>query len=270
MTRLKIYQADAFADELFAGNPAAVVPLEEWLPDETLLKIAQENNLSETAYTVRIDAGRYHIRWFTPGGEVPLCGHATLATSHILWTEEGETSDYLTFECLSGELEVVRTKTGYRMDFPSLPPKPIETPEGLADALGAEPVEVQAGHYLLARFRTADDVLALKPDFKALAALPLDEREGLARMSVMATAPGEGEFDFVSRFFAPQVGIDEDPVTGSAHCTLTPYWAEQLDKDMLRARQVSARGGNLVCHMSAARVLLEGNCVTYLWGEIAV
>ena len=264
-----LYQVDAFAELMFEGNPAAVVPLQQWPTDRLLLHIAQENNLSETAYVIRKGAGRYDLRWFTPGGEVPLCGHATLATSHVLWTELEEEAEELCFETLSGELRVTRAGDAYRMDFPADPPRIISPPDGLAEALGAAPKAVMAGQYILAIFPEAEDVSNLKPDMKALAALPLDERAGVARMSVVATAPGEGDVDFVSRFFAPQVGIDEDPVTGSAHCILAPYWADRLGRTKLRARQISARGGTLICEVKGDRVLLEGACVTYLRGRIA-
>lgn len=268
MTELDIYQADAFAGRLFAGNPAAVIPLEDWLSDETLQAIAVENNLSETAYLVKQGEGRYRLRWFTPGYEVPLCGHATLASAHILYTELGETSDALKFETLSGELTVKRDGARYVMDFPADPPTDTDAPDNLGEALGATPAAVLRGQYLLAIFDDAKTVRGLAPDMHGLIALTHPER-GVSD-SVIVTAPGEGEFDFISRFFAPSAGIPEDPVTGSAHCTLTPYWAKRLGKEFLKAFQASPRGGVVGCRLLGDRVELTGAAVTYLRGRIVI
>ncbi|MEM9232899.1 MAG: PhzF family phenazine biosynthesis protein [Pseudomonadota bacterium] len=268
MTRYRMYQVDAFTDRLFAGNPAGVMPLEEWLPDQTLQAIAAENNLAETAFIIPEGPGRYHLRWFTPGVEVPLCGHATLATAHVLWTEEKIAADCLTFETLSGELRVERAGGRYKMDFPADPPVPIDLPLGMTEALEGNPVAMLAGQYLMARFGSQAEIEALSPDFRALSSIRTERGRGAAEDCVVATAPGKDGYDFVSRFFGPTVGIDEDPVTGSAHCMLAPYWAAELGKSELKARQISPRGGDLLCTVEGDRVLLEGSCVTYLRGEI--
>lgn len=268
MPELDLYQVDAFADRLFAGNPAAVIPLRDWLPDEALQAIAVENNLSETAYFIRQGDGRYHLRWFTPGYEVSLCGHATLASAHILYTELGEEVDALKFETLSGELTVARDGADYVMDFPADPPVETVAPVNLAAALGAAPAAVLRGQYLLAVYDDETTLRGLNPDMHEL--ITLSRPENGVGDSVIVTAPGEGEYDFVSRFFAPTAGIPEDPVTGSAHCTLAPYWAERLGKDALNAFQASARGGFVGCRVAGDRVELTGAAVTYLRGRIVV
>ncbi|MBB4659435.1 PhzF family phenazine biosynthesis protein [Parvularcula dongshanensis] len=275
MTEHTLYQVDAFADRLFAGNPAGVMILDEFFPDETLQAIAMENNLAETAFAVRKGAGAYDLRWFTPGAEVPLCGHATLATAHVLWAEEGEDAERFSFDTLSGPLHVERTGEGYTLDFPADPPVPVEAPDGLAEALGTEPESVLAGQYLLAVLKDEAAVRALRPNLLALEAVGLPRGRGTAENCVCVTAPGEvcvtaeGEaYDFVSRFFAPTVGITEDPVTGSAHCMLTPYWAERLGKTTLFAFQASARGGAVACELAGDRVRLTGSAFTYLRGTI--
>jgi PhzF family phenazine biosynthesis protein len=260
---IPIYQIDAFADRLFAGNPAAVCPLEAWLPDETLQAIALENNLSETAYFVPLEPGHYHIRWFTPGREVALCGHATLATAHVLFRELGFAGTRLRFESRSGELVVERDDDWLVLDFPSQPPQACETPAGLLEALGGEAQEVwfSAEDYVVV-YGSEQAIRGLQPDFSRLASV---EARGVA-----VTAAGNGGVDFVSRFFAPRVGINEDPVTGSAHCKLTPFWSERLGKAELLARQLSPRGGELRCRLEGERVLLAGRGVSYLKGRITV
>lgn len=259
---IPIYQVDAFAERLFGGNPAAVCPLETWLPDETLQAIAAENNLSETAFFIPLDDG-YHIRWFTPKREVALCGHATLATAHVLFHELGYSGERLRFASLSGELVVEREGDRLVLDFPSQPPQPCEVPAGLLEALGGEPLEVwfSAEDYLVV-YGAAQAIRDLRPDFARLAQV---EARGIA-----VTAPGEGEVDFASRFFAPRVGINEDPVTGSAHCKLTPLWSRRLDKTKLLARQLSSRGGEVHCRLNGERVLLAGRGVSYLKGRITI
>ncbi len=259
-TTIPIYQLDAFADRPFAGNPAAVCPLGAWLPDDRLQAIAAENNLSETAFFVRRDDGDYDLRWFTPAIEVDLCGHATLASAHVVLNRLIPDADSVTFHTRSGPLTVTRDGDRLSMDFPAQPPAPGDMP-GLADALGATPVEIQVGRYIVAVFGDAASVVALEPDFRALARLdpPL----------IVATAPGD-DCDFVSRFFAPGAGVDEDPVTGSAHCILIPFWAERLGKTDLLARQVSKRGGTLWCRHSGTRVTMAGHCTPYLEGRITV
>lgn len=258
--KLSIYQVDAFTREAFHGNPAAVVPLEEWLPPETMLAIAAENNLAETAFFIK-SGDSYELRWFTPEIEIDLCGHATLASAHVLWNELGYDADTIRFQTKSGELTVTREGELMTLDFPSRPAEEADAPEGLAEILGGIPQRVLKSRDYLAVFNTEAEVLALRPDFRALSELGVH--------AVIATAPGDTS-DFVSRFFAPSVGVDEDPVTGSAHSTLIPYWAEQLGKNELYARQVSKRGGELFCELRGDRVRIGGNAVLYLKGEIDV
>jgi len=258
---LPLYQIDAFADRPFAGNPAAVCPLDDWLPDETLQTIALENNLSETAFIVR-RGDDFDLRWFTPALEVDLCGHATLATGHLILRLLEPGREEVGFDTRSGRLTVTRDGDGLTMDFPALPPQQAVDPsEPLVAPLGHAPTElyaVEKAHgmpYRMAVYDSAEAVAALRPQFSGLGA------------NVIATAAGE-DVDFVSRFFAPMSGIDEDPVTGSAHCTLTPYWANRLDKSDLTARQISARGGELGCRLAGDRVFITGKCVLYLEGRI--
>ncbi|MDD2813075.1 MAG: PhzF family phenazine biosynthesis protein [Bacteroidales bacterium] len=254
-----IYQVDAFASRLFSGNPAAVVPMDEWPDDEVLQRIATENNLSETAFF--IPAGdHFHLRWFTPTVEVDLCGHATLATAHVLFKEREWPADQLLFESRSGMLRVYRESGRYILDFPFDEAEPVEAPKGLIESIGKEPLYVYRGKtdYLLI-YDKQSDIERLKPDFQALSKV---EARG-----VIVSAPGEW-VDFVSRFFCPQVGIHEDPVTGSAHTTLTPYWSRQLAKQELTARQLSERGGDLICRNRGNRIEIAGEAVTYLRGEI--
>lgn len=270
MTTLPLYQVDAFTDQMFSGNPAAVVPLDAWLPDNVLQSIAAENNLAETAFIVprEGESDTWHLRWFTPRVEVPLCGHATLATAHVLWSARGVSAGELHFDTLSGRLSVRSAGDAYDMDFPADPPREIGMLGGLSEALGAQPKTVLAGQYLMAVMPDRTTVEALAPDFAALGRLKAPGRDGPAEMCVIATAQGEDALDFVSRFFAPSVGIDEDPVTGSAHALLAPYWAARLGKTNLSARQVSSRGGDIHCAVKGERVILRGQCVTYLAGEI--
>ncbi|PWC53035.1 PhzF family phenazine biosynthesis protein [Azospirillum sp. TSO22-1] len=261
--RLPIYQVDAFADAVFAGNPAAVVPLEAWLPDATLLAIAAENNLSETAFFVR-GGDDCELRWFTPAVEVDLCGHATLATAFVISTilEPGrERFAFATRQ--AGTLTVTREGKRFVLDFPARPPAAVDPHPNLLPALGGpKPVAVLGGRDYLVVYDDAAAVRELKPDMTRLAALD--------RFAVSVTAPGEGGLDFVSRFFAPGKGVPEDSVTGSAHCTLIPYWAQRLGKTTLSARQVSARGGNLACELVGDRVKIGGTAVLYLEGVIHV
>lgn len=256
---LRQFQIDAFASRPFEGNPAAVCPLERWLPDAVLQAIADENNLSETAFFVPSAKG-FALRWFTPVREVDLCGHATLATAHALYEHLGHGAPAITFETRSGELVVARRDGRLVMDFPACAPQPrADMADALADALGRRPLEVLAGEDYLAVFETEAEVRALTPDQALLALLDL--------RGVCVTAPGL-EYDFVSRFFAPKFGIPEDPVTGSAHCMLAPYWAGRLGRDALRARQVSRRGGEIGCELRGERVLLSGRAVTFMSAEI--
>ncbi len=263
---MKLYWVDAFTSRPFTGNPAAVVPLTAWPDDERLQRIAFENGLSETVYFVRTGPGRFHLRWFTPALEVELCGHATLASAHVLFTELGESGPMLTFDTRSGPLTVARRPDGLlELDFPSLPPGPCASSPAAAlaclDRAPREVLQVPGKQRYVAIYGTEAEVRALRPDFAGLARL--------GDVRVIATAPGDS-VDFVSRFFAPGAGVPEDPVTGSAHCTLAPYWAGRLGRTRLRARQVSARGGEIDCTLVGDRVRLAGEAVLYLRGEILV
>ncbi|MDF1859481.1 MAG: PhzF family phenazine biosynthesis protein [Verrucomicrobiales bacterium] len=260
--QLPIYQVDAFAERVFEGNPAAVVPLSSWLPDETMQAIAMENQLSETAFFLPEGEG-YALRWFTPTTEVDLCGHATLATAHVLFTEEGVPGESIRFSSRSGILTVNRLERGYSMDFPLDRPGPAsELPAEVTEALGATVKEVLRGREdLVAVLESESEVRSLAPAMENIRRL--DAR------GILVTAPGDG-CDFVSRCFFPRFGIDEDPVTGSAHTTLAPFWAEVLKTNSLSARQISERGGNVHCHIEGDRISLSGNAVTYLQGRILV
>jgi PhzF family phenazine biosynthesis protein len=258
--RLPIFQVDAFTSRVFAGNPAAVVPLAAWLPDLTLQAIAAENNLSETAFLVG-GAGEYEIRWMTPLAEVDLCGHATLASAFVILTRIEPERTAVRFTSRSGPLPVDRQGELLVLDFPARPPRPAAPPAGLAEALGRAPQSVLESRDLLAVYESEDEVRALRPDMARL--------EATGVHAVIATARGR-EADFVSRFFAPRLGVPEDPVTGSAHCTLVPYWADRLGRESLRALQVSARGGELLCERRGGRVRIAGRAVLYLEGSIEV
>lgn len=256
--RLPIYQVDAFSRRRFAGNPAAVCPLKKWLPDAVLQQIAAENNLAETAFFVGEPDG-YRLRWFTPEVEIDLCGHATLAAAYVLMDCLGFGGDRVTFHSRSGPLLVWRTGDMLTLDFPSRPGARQPADPALAAALGAEPEAIYAARDTMCVFRTAAEVAALRPNMEALARLD--------SFAVIATAPGE-DCDFVSRFFAPKAGINEDPVTGSAHCTLTPYWAQRLGKTEMFARQISARGGELWVEEREDRVRISGYGALYMTGFI--
>jgi PhzF family phenazine biosynthesis protein len=258
--KLPLYQVDAFTSRVFGGNPAAVCPLEAWLPDAQLQAIALENNLSETAFFVKEPSG-WHLRWFTPTTEVDLCGHATLGAAYVLFHHLRPGLERVEFASRSGPLVVTRDGDWLALDFPSRPPRPCAPPAGLAEALGATPRETLAARDLIAVFDSEAQVRALKPDMAKLAALEF--------FSVVPTAPGT-DADFVSRFFGPRVGVPEDPVTGSSHCSLIPYWAQRLGKTSLFARQVSARGGELKCELQGERVRIAGRGVLYLEGQITV
>lgn len=257
-----MYTVDAFTDQAFRGNPAAVCLNETWLKDAVLQHIAAEMNLSETAFLVPREDGDWDLRWFTPASEVDLCGHATLAAAHIIFSEVDAELREVHFHTRSGRLSVSRTGELLVMDFPSDPATTCAAPRDLIQGLGAEPEEVLASraHYL-AVYEREEQVRALSPDLSAL---------GQLDRHVIATAPCAGRADFVSRFFAPRVGIPEDPVTGSAHCTLTPYWAQRLGEQRLEARQVSRRGGTLYVQDSGERVQIAGHAVSVLRGELSV
>ena len=251
---------DAFTDRAFGGNPAAVVPLDAWPADALMQRMAFEHGLSETAFLVRTGAARFRLRWFTPRIEIDLCGHATLASAHALFNELGQAGDTVTFDTRSGPLTVLRRgESTLEMDFPSRPAAPAEPPAALVQALGHSPASAAAnGRMWLCIYPDAEEVRALQPDHAALATVTPGR--------IIVTAPGR-DCDFVSRFFAPDAGIAEDPVTGSAHCTLVPYWAARLGRPRLHARQVSARGGELWCELAGDRVRMAGRAVTYLRGE---
>ncbi|HEY1203313.1 MAG: PhzF family phenazine biosynthesis protein [Bryobacteraceae bacterium] len=258
--RLPLYQIDAFTGRLFAGNPAAVCPLDQWLEASTMQAIAAENNLSETAFFVRRGDG-YELRWFTPATEVDLCGHATLASAFVVFEFLEPAAEAVRFETRSGELTVRRQDGLLVMDFPARPPEPCAPDPALAAALGKAPRELWETRDYLAVYESEEDVRSLAPDMKALAAV--------GHFAVCVTAPGR-EADFVSRFFAPASGVPEDPVTGSAHCALAPYWSRRLGKKDLHALQVSARGGELFCHDGGDRVRIAGQAVKYLEGFISL
>jgi len=258
---LRLYQIDAFTPELFRGNPAGVCPLETWLSDDLMQKIAMENNLAETAFYVRT-GDRYRIRWFTPAVEVDLCGHATLAAAHVIFNFDHYSGEAIELDSRSGLLRVRREGDLLTLDFPADPYRPVDPPAGLAAALGAPPREVYRGKTdYLAVYGSQAEIEAMKPDFGRLARI---EARG-----VIVTAPGS-EADFVSRFFAPQVGIDEDPVTGSAHTTLTPYWAGRLGKTEMNAIQLSKRRGWLRLRLNGDRVEIAGRARAYLEGRIQI
>ena len=255
--RLPVYQIDAFTNRPFAGNPAAVMPLETWLPDGILQSIAAENNLSETAFFVAEGNG-YRIRWFTPAVEVDLCGHATLASAFVLMTELRLGLAEVHFQSRSGELVVARQGDRFVLDFPARPAQQLESLDGLEAAMGIRPTEIWKARDVMAVLDSEAQVRDLRPDQALLAKLPL--------WSLIVTAKGE-DVAFVSRFFAPAQGIQEDPVTGSSHCTLVPYWAQVLGKSELYARQVSARGGELWCELAGHRVKIAGQAVKVMQGE---
>lgn len=258
--RARIFQIDAFTTRRFAGNPAAVVLLASFPEDSAMQAIAGENNLAETAFLVP-DGSNYRLRWFTPLTEVPLCGHATLASAAVVMERLEPQRASTIFHSASGPLTVTRTGATYVMDFPARPSERVAAPPDLAAALGVAPVEVLANAFnYMARLENAHTVRALAPDMALISRM---DRSGL-----IVTAPGDEGHDFVSRYFAPAKGVPEDPVTGAAHCMLAPYWAESLGKTEFRAYQASRRGGEIVCRVIGDRVELEGACVFYLEGEV--
>jgi PhzF family phenazine biosynthesis protein len=257
---IPIYQVDAFASQVFAGNPAAVCPLEAWLPDEVMQSIAAENNLSETAFFVR-RGDDFDLRWFTPAHEAPMCGHATLGSAYVIINFLEPARREARFHTLSGELIVTRDGDDYCLDLPLQPPKRVADSAEMTAALGATPAELWESAYMLAVFSDEAQIANLSPDFAKVAALEKGQ--------VIVTAPGK-TCDFVSRFFAPAAGIPEDPVTGSAHTILAPYWGQRLDKTHMAARQISARGGELAVELRGDRVLLTGRVASYMQGSIRV
>ena len=259
--KLKQYQIDAFTGKVFKGNPAAVCPLDKWLDDGVLLSIAAENNLSETAFFIPSNKG-FKLRWFTPVTEVDLCGHATLATAHVIFNIAGFAGSSVTFETRSGDIIVERNGSLLSMDFPSKPPKPCVAPDLLVKGLGHIPAEVLSAMDYFAVYEDEDAIYSIKPDYALLEKLDL-------RGSVV-TAPGK-DVDFVSRFFAPKLGVPEDPVCGSAHCELAPYWAEKLNKRNLTAKQLSFRGGDIFCKLKGNNIItISGQAVTFMEAEIMI
>ena len=258
--KLPIFQIDAFSDKVFGGNPACVVPLENWLKDEVLLKIAQENAVAETAFFVK-SVKNFHLRWFTPDIEMDLCGHATLATAHCILSELKLESEKVIFETLSGELEVSLKKESYLMDLPRRDPISTSLPNEIKNALNIQPVEVlKSRDYLLVyeNQKNVEDIVIDREIFDQI---------NLNPGGVIVTAKGDN-CDFVSRYFTPQATILEDPVTGSAHCTLTPYWFKILNKNIMNAQQISERKGELLCEIKKDRVFISGNAITYFKGQI--
>ena len=258
--KIPCFYVAAFTEEIFRGNPAAVCLLEAWLPPATLQNIAAENNLSETAFVVP-QGDAYELRWFTPTMEMDLCGHATLAAAFVLFRERNQTGATIAFHSRSGRLNVTRVGEILTLDFPSRPAEPCAPPELLIRGLGRRPEQTGKARDYLAVFDSAETVRTLQPDFGAL--------QKLDCLGVIATAPGS-DCDFVSRFFAPAAGVNEDPVTGSAHCTLIPYWSQRLGKARLCAQQISRRGGKLFCEQVGDRVRIGGKAVLYLRGEIVL
>lgn len=258
--KIPLYQIDAFTNNLFKGNPAAVCPLDNWLNDQTLLSIAAENNLSETAFFVKENAG-YRLRWFTPETEVDLCGHATLAAAFVIFNYLNTSLNTIEFKTQSGKLTVKKDSGLLSMDFPARKPVACSPPQDLIKGLGGSPSEILKSRDYFVVYSSEEEIRMLKPDMNLLA--------GLDALGVIVTAKGN-QVDFVSRFFAPDAGIPEDPVTGSAHCSLIPYWSEKLVKNKLHALQVSKRGGELFCELRGDRVLISGLAVKYFEGSIEV
>jgi PhzF family phenazine biosynthesis protein len=261
--KIPMYQVDAFAGKVFSGNPAAICPLESWLPDAQMQAIAAENNLAETAFFVRNGHG-YKLRWFTPLAEVDLCGHATLASASVILNDLTPGEKSVSFETKSGTLTVTRDGDLYQMDFPSRPPEPCKPVPGLVAALGGKPISVLAARDYFVVYGSEEELLALKPDMAGLM--------NIDRFAVIATAPGRASrtpvIDFFSRFFAPAKGVPEDPVTGSSHCTLIPYWSRRFGKKKLHAYQASPRGGELWCEDRGERVIISGKAARFFEGTI--
>ena len=257
---LTMYQVDAFTERVFGGNPAAVCPLKTWLPDDVMVSIAAENNLSETAFFVQ-EGESFHLRWFTPVAEVDLCGHATLASADVIFRQLKYEGATIHFETHSGPLTVQRAGDLYSMDFPAATPIECAPPAALLEGLGLKPQRVLKAFDYIAQFDSEEAVLSMTPDFAKLAQLDL--------RGVCVTAPGK-DCDFVSRFFAPKLGVNEDPVTGSAHCELAPLWSRLLGKTKLNGIQVSRRNGRVHCELKADRVVLSGRSAHYMTAQISI
>lgn len=263
--KIPIYQIDAFTDQLFGGNPAAVCPLDHWLEDKVLLQIAIENNLAETAFFVRQPNHQFHLRWFTPEIEMDLCGHATLATAFVIFEELGHVGEVVVFETQSGILKVNRTADFYELDFPSRPPAQAQLPAIISEGLNLQPIEVWKARDYLLLYESEEDIKNIVPNIEVINQINIDPG------GIIVTAKGASDYvDFVSRLFTPQASIFEDPVTGSSHCTLVPFWSERLGKTEFRALQVSKRGGELRCQLVGDRVKISGKAVKYLEGFIEI
>jgi PhzF family phenazine biosynthesis protein len=260
--QLPIFQVDAFTDKVFGGNPAAVCPLEHWLPDDVMQRIAIENSVAETAFFIPLNDG-FEIRWFTPEIEMDLCGHATLATAHVIARHLNYSLPSIKFQSKSGELMVTVENGLLTLNFPSRKPEPSDIPSIILDAIQVKPVEVLKSRDYVLVFETEETIRSMKPNQSILNQINLDPG------GVIVTAQGD-EVDFVSRFFTPQASIFEDPVTGSAHCSLIPYWSKRLGKESMLALQVSPRVGKLLCKDLGERVLISGEAVTYLEGRITI
>jgi PhzF family phenazine biosynthesis protein len=263
--KIDIFQIDAFTSTLFGGNPAAVCPLEHWLEDSVLQKIAAENNLAETAFFVKLSEGRFHLKWFTPQHEMDLCGHATLASAFVIFNELGYTGSEITFESNSGDLSVEKEGDLFVLDFPSRPPEKSTLPNIISDSLNILPKEVLKSRDYVLVYDSEEDILNIQPDVSLLNQINLDPG------GIIVTAQGKNpNIDFISRFFTPQAVVFEDPVTGSAHCSLIPFWSERLKKTKLEALQLSERRGALSCELIGDRVKIKGKAVKYLQGEINI
>lgn len=263
--KIPIFQIDAFTQDLFGGNPAAVCPLEEWPADELLQNIAIENNLAETAFFVPLPDNRFHLRWFTPEIEMDLCGHATLASAFVLFEEMGYQGSSLSFDTLSGPLIVSKQGPYLELDFPSRPPLAAELPAEIREGLNIQPKEVWKARDYLLRYDSEDEISRISPRIEVINQINIDPG------GIIVTAPGNApDVDFVSRLFTPQASIFEDPVTGSAHCTLVPYWADQLQKTEFRALQISKRTGELLCTLEQDRVKIRGRAIKYMQGSISL
>lgn len=257
---MKIFQVDAFTDHVFGGNPAAVIPLESWCAEEKMQQIAMENNLSETAFFVK-EGNQFHIKWFTPEMEIDLCGHATLASGHVIFNHLGYREDTIRFHYGGGSLSITKNNALLSMDFPSVNAEKTDISNLLSESLGGNPVELYQSRDLMVVYNSEEEIISREPDF-----IKMSEVDTLG---VIITAPGKN-VDFVSRFFAPRAGINEDPVTGSAHCMLIPYWAKRLKKNRLNALQLSKRIGKLSCEYKGERVEISGNAITYMIGEVYI
>ncbi|WKN41921.1 PhzF family phenazine biosynthesis protein [Tunicatimonas pelagia] len=265
--KIEIYQIDTFTDKLFGGNPAAVCPLDEWLEDTVLQQIAAENNLAETAFFVKHPNNTFHLRWFTPEFEIDLCGHATLATAFVLFEECGYSENEIIFETQSGVLNVRKVNDLFELNFPARPPKKSALPQIIKDGLNLKPKEVWKARDYLLLYDSEDDIRNIKPDTSILNQINIDPG------GIIVTAKGHSrDVDFVSRLFTPQASVFEDPVTGSAHCTLIPFWSERLKKTKFRALQISERGGTLFCELDQEleRVNISGKAIKYLHGAIEI